>query len=164
MRVRTAVPEAPPQNVHAEAEDSSSIRVTWDPPPLEQQNGHIAYYKLYYVEASRPEPEAVEVMLKSPQLSGTEFLLEELKKWTQYRIWLLAGTTVGDGPRSEPITVRTQEDGTRSTAIWRLFRALLGLSRGSSLLATRVLRVLSLFSSSSLPYLPLSAGSVPPFH
>ena len=109
------VPEAAPQNVHAEAEDSSSIRVTWDPPPIEQQNGHIAYYKLYYVEASRPEQEAVEVMLKSPQPSGTEFLLEELKKWTQYRIWLLAGTTVGDGPRSDPITVRTQEDGTVST-------------------------------------------------
>lgn len=104
------MPEAPPRSIHAEAEDSSSIRVTWDPPPVEQQNGHIAYYKLYYAEASRPDSEAVEMMLKSP--ASTEFLLEELKKWTQYRIWLLAGTTVGDGPRSEPITVRTQEDGT----------------------------------------------------
>lgn len=109
------VPEAAPQSVRAEAEDSSSVRVSWSPPPAELQNGHITHYKLYYVEASRSDKEAVEMMLKTPLAGGpgsTEFLLEELKKWTQYRIWLLAGTSVGDGPASEPITVRTQEDGT----------------------------------------------------
>lgn len=107
-----AVPTAPPQNVRAEAEDSSSIRVMWSPPPVDKQNGHISHYKLYYVEASRSDKEAIEMMLKSPLQDGTEFKLEELKKWTQYRIWLLAGTVVGDGPPSESITVRTQEDGT----------------------------------------------------
>lgn len=112
-----AVPEAAPQGVHAEAEDSSSIRVTWHPPPEDKQNGHIAYYKLYYAEASRPDSDAVEMMLKGVEsgAGGAEFLLEELKKWTQYRIWLLAGTAVGDGPRSHPITVRTQEDGKTPT-------------------------------------------------
>lgn len=112
--LKKKVPEAAPQNVRAEAEDSSSVRVAWSAPPVELQNGHIAYYKLYYVEASRPDKEAVEMMLKTP-LPGsgaTEFVLEELKKWTQYRVWVLAGTSVGDGPASEPITVRTQEDGT----------------------------------------------------
>ena len=72
----------------------------------------MSHYKLYYVEATRPDKEAIEMMLKSPLQDGTEFKLEELKKWTQYRIWLLAGTVVGDGPPSESITVRTQEDGT----------------------------------------------------
>lgn len=106
------VPTAPPENVRAEPEDSSSVRVMWSPPPVDKQNGHISHYKLYYVEASRPDKEAIEMMLKSPLQDGTEFKLEELKKWTQYRIWLLAGTVVGDGPPSESITVRTQEDGT----------------------------------------------------
>lgn len=106
------MPTAPPQNVRAEPEDSSSIRVMWSPPPVDKQNGHISHYKLYYVEASRSDKEAIEMMLKSPLQDGTEFKLEELKKWTQYRIWLLAGTVVGDGPPSESITVRTQEDGT----------------------------------------------------
>ena len=104
------VPGAPPRNVRVEAEDSTSIRVLWEAPPEELQNGLITYYKLYYVEASRSDTEAVEMMLKSPL--NTEFLLEELKKWTQYRVWLIAGTVVGDGPASQPITVRTQEDGT----------------------------------------------------
>lgn len=106
------MPTAPPENVRAEPEDSSSVRVMWSPPPVDKQNGHISHYKLYYVEASRPDKEAIEMMLKSPLQDGTEFKLEELKKWTQYRIWLLAGTVVGDGPPSESITVRTQEDGT----------------------------------------------------
>jgi len=65
------------------------------------------------VEATRSDKEAVEMMLKTPLPGGvTEFVLEELKKWTQYRVWLLAGTVVGDGPASQAITVRTQEDGT----------------------------------------------------
>ena len=94
----------------AEAVDSTSIRVVWDPPPANKQNGIISYYKLYYAEYSRPDSEAVEMMLKSPP--NTEFIVEELKKWTRYRIWLVAGTVVGDGPPSIPTIVRTQEDGT----------------------------------------------------
>ena len=109
-KTNATVPTAPPQNVRAEPEDSSSVRVVWSPPPVDKQNGHISHYKLYYVEATRPDKEAIEMMLKSPLQGGTEFKLEELKKWTQYRIWLLAGTVVGDGPPSESITVRTQED------------------------------------------------------
>lgn len=115
MTWTSSVPEAAPQGVRAEAEDSSSIRVAWSPPPVDLQNGHITHYKLYYVEATHSDKQAVELMLKTPLPGGvTEFVLEELKKWTQYRIWLLAGTIVGEGPASEPITVRTQEDGTYS--------------------------------------------------
>lgn len=44
-------------------------------------------------------------------LNRTSFILDELKRWTEYRIWVLAGTSVGDGPPSYPITVRTHEDG-----------------------------------------------------
>jgi receptor-type tyrosine-protein phosphatase F len=43
-------------------------------------------------------------------LNATRFVLDELKRWTTYRIWVLAGTSVGDGPSSFPITVRTHED------------------------------------------------------
>ena len=44
-------------------------------------------------------------------LNGTSFILDELKRWTDYRIWVHAGTSVGDGPASSPITIRTHEDG-----------------------------------------------------
>ena len=64
---------------------------------------------MFYVEASRSDSEAVQLVIRNPL--STEVVLEELKKWTAYRVWLLAGTVVGVGPASEPINVRTQEDG-----------------------------------------------------
>lgn len=103
----TVVPGAPPQNVTGEAVGPTSIRVSWDPPPAEHSNGRIVYYKLQIVENGRSDSEAAVITL-----NATSFVLDELKRWTEYRIWVLAGTSVGDGPPSFPITVRTHEDGT----------------------------------------------------
>ena len=100
------VPGAPPRNVSARAVSPTSIEVTWTPPPMESSNGRIIYYKLRVVESGRSDSEARVV-----KLNDTRFVLDELKKWTAYRIWVEAGTSVGDGPPSYPITVRTYEDG-----------------------------------------------------
>ena len=72
-----------------------------------ERPGPIAYYKLHYVESGRSDSESTVVTLNN----ATEITLDELKKWTEYRIWVAAGTSVGDGPPSYPITVRTHEDG-----------------------------------------------------
>lgn len=95
----------------AAAESSTSLRVGWEPPPANKQNGQIVYYKIFYVPKSRSDSEATVVEIKNPAV--TEFVLDELLKWTDYRIWMLAGTSVGDGPKSSPIDVRTDEDGKR---------------------------------------------------
>lgn len=94
-------------NVTAVPVSPTAIRVTWQPPPAEQANGRIAYYKLLCVESGRGDSEATVV-----KLNQTSFVLDELRRWTEYRIWVLAGTSVGDGPASYPVTVRTHEDGT----------------------------------------------------
>lgn len=65
------------------------------------------YYKLFFVEEGRMDSEADSIKV----WNTTEFVLDELKRWTEYKIWILAGTSVGDGPRSHPITCRTWEDG-----------------------------------------------------
>lgn len=100
------VPGAPPRNVTAEAVGPTSILVKWEPPAIERSNGRIVYYKLQVVEAGRSDSEASIITL-----NNTTHLLDELKRWTDYKIWVLAGTSVGDGPPSYPITVRTHEDG-----------------------------------------------------
>ena len=38
-------------------------------------------------------------------------LIRNLYKWTQYKIWVLAFTQIGDGPKSDLIIVQTDEDG-----------------------------------------------------
>lgn len=68
------------------------------------------------VEAGRSDSEAIVITLNQ-----TNFILDELKRWTEYRIWVLAGTSVGDGPSSYPITVKTHEDGTFLFEIFILF-------------------------------------------
>lgn len=100
------VPGAPPRNISAYATSPTTVEVSWLPPPSDRANGKIVYYKLFFVEAGRSDSEADAV-----KLNKTSFLLDELKRWTEYKIWVLAGTSVGDGPRSYPITTKTHEDG-----------------------------------------------------
>ncbi|KAF4529945.1 hypothetical protein B566_EDAN018067, partial [Ephemera danica] len=107
IRTKQYVPGAPPQNLSAVPEGSAAIRVRWNPPPAEHQNGRILYYRIQVVESARPDSEAIVIKLNA---SATTFLVDELKKWTEYRIWVLAGTSVGDGPPSNPVSVRTDED------------------------------------------------------
>ncbi|KAF9811377.1 hypothetical protein SFRURICE_002746 [Spodoptera frugiperda] len=105
VRTKQYVPGAPPMNVTAVAVSPTAVRVSWQPPPAERANGRIAYYKLLCVESGRGDSEAMVV-----KLNQTSFVLDELRRWTEYRIWVLAGTSVGDGPASYPVTVRTHED------------------------------------------------------
>uniref|UniRef100_T1JGZ8 Uncharacterized protein n=1 Tax=Strigamia maritima TaxID=126957 RepID=T1JGZ8_STRMM len=102
-----AVPGAPPQDVRGEAVDSRSLRVHWQPPPSELQNGDITYYKVKYVEAAGSASKTRHVTTDAAQRS---YVLDGLERWTEYRIELLAGTVVGDGPASQPTFVRTSED------------------------------------------------------
>jgi receptor-type tyrosine-protein phosphatase F len=85
----------------------TTIKVTWKPPPQDRSNGRIMYYKLFFVEEGRTDNEADSIKI----WNTTEFTLDELKRWTEYKIWILAGTIVGNGPRSQPIKCRTHEDG-----------------------------------------------------
>ena len=103
------VPGAPPTGVTAYPESSSSLRIVWEPPPENKQNGVIAYYKIFYVSKARSDSEATVIKIDNP--TAREFVIDELLKWTNYRIWMLAGTSVGDGPKSSPIDVKTDEDG-----------------------------------------------------
>uniref|UniRef100_A0A1B0A8A1 Fibronectin type-III domain-containing protein n=1 Tax=Glossina pallidipes TaxID=7398 RepID=A0A1B0A8A1_GLOPL len=106
VRTKQYVPGAPPSNITAVATSPTTISLKWLPPPVERSNGRIIYYKVFHVEVGRSDSEAT-----ITTLNKTHLILDELKRWTEYKIWVLAGTSVGDGPRSHPIIVRTHEDG-----------------------------------------------------
>ncbi|XP_037047701.1 tyrosine-protein phosphatase Lar isoform X5 [Bradysia coprophila] len=105
VRTKQYVPGAPPRNITAEATSPTTIAMSWQPPPIDRSNGRIVYYKVFLVENGRSDSEA-----SVTTLNATSIVLDELKRWTEYKIWVLAGTSVGDGPRSYPMTVRTHED------------------------------------------------------
>ncbi|XP_064607458.1 tyrosine-protein phosphatase Lar-like isoform X3 [Liolophura sinensis] len=112
IQVRTLpfVPGAPPQAVSGSPIDSRSIQVTWKPPPAEKQNGAITDYKIFYLENGEGANENADARIVRVGPEERSYVLSQLSKWTEYKIWLLASTNVGDGPKSPPILVRTDED------------------------------------------------------
>ncbi|XP_053310046.1 protein sidekick-2 [Spea bombifrons] len=104
--VGEAVPTASPQNVAIQTATAFQLDVTWDPPPLEAQNGDIQGYKIYYWEAMRKnETEKVRTLF----LPESGVKLKNLTGYTTYLISVVAFNTAGDGPRSEPIRTQTQQ-------------------------------------------------------
>uniref|UniRef100_A0A4W5PZZ4 protein-tyrosine-phosphatase n=1 Tax=Hucho hucho TaxID=62062 RepID=A0A4W5PZZ4_9TELE len=108
-----AKPSAPPQDVKCSSSSSTSLLVSWRPPPVESQNGALAGYLVRYqvVGASVEGGSAGEPMEEPAVLpSDGKVLLQKLEKWTQYSVTLAAFTEIGPGPESEPLLCRTDED------------------------------------------------------
>jgi len=82
----------------------------WDPPPELQQNGELTEYKVRFA-MSESEVGVQEARLVTVEASQTSVVLMDLDTWTQYKIWVAASTSAGDGPYSDVIVVQTDEDG-----------------------------------------------------
>lgn len=102
-------PSGPPQEVKCYSSSSTSILVRWRPPPIESQNGIITQYTIQYAVTEGEDTGTQQIHGISPQSS--QYLLENLDKWTEYRVTVMAHTDVGAGPESLPQLIRTEEDG-----------------------------------------------------
>ncbi|XP_034986869.2 protein sidekick-1 isoform X2 [Zootoca vivipara] len=103
------VPTAPPQNIQAEAVNSTTIQFFWNPPPQQFINGINQGYKLlaWPIDA----PETVTAVTITPDFHGVHSgYITNLKKFTAYYTSVLCFTTPGDGPRSSPQLLKTHED------------------------------------------------------
>ncbi|KAI9539301.1 Protein sidekick-2 [Dissostichus eleginoides] len=104
--VGEAVPTSPPQNVVIQSSTATQLDVTWDPPPLDAQNGDIQGYKIYFWEFQlQNETERLRTLFL-PEL-GVK--LKNLTGYTTYMISVAAFNAAGDGPRSLPTRGRTQQ-------------------------------------------------------
>ncbi|XP_054161906.1 tyrosine-protein phosphatase Lar-like isoform X2 [Oppia nitens] len=107
VKTEQFVPGAPPQQVRGNALDSRAVRLQWQPPPRAKHHGTITYYKIIYFEDNINIAKKHEVNVTANELTVD---LKNLNKWTNYRISVVAGTEMGDGPASQPIIVQTDED------------------------------------------------------
>ncbi|CAL9700306.1 unnamed protein product [Knipowitschia caucasica] len=101
------LPAAPPQNITCSSPSSTSILVSWAPPPVEFQNGIISGYAIQY---SNTEGNKTFKTVNGVPPESASFLLENLEKWTEYGITVRAKTEAGDGPESLQLLIRTEED------------------------------------------------------
>lgn len=100
------MPGAAPEPVEGHNTSSTSILVTWGEVPAGKQHGKIIEYTVIY-KASKGGAER-EKRLDSPT---RRIELTDLIEYTVYDIQVLAATVKGDGPRSETVTVQTDQDG-----------------------------------------------------
>uniref|UniRef100_A0A8D3ANE3 Receptor-type tyrosine-protein phosphatase delta n=1 Tax=Scophthalmus maximus TaxID=52904 RepID=A0A8D3ANE3_SCOMX len=101
------LPSAPPQDITCTSPSSTSILVSWAPPPLEFQNGVITGYSIQY---STTERNKTSKRIDGIPPESSPHLLENLDKWTEYGITIRAQTEAGDGPESLQLLIRTEED------------------------------------------------------
>uniref|UniRef100_A0A8C5H1L6 Sidekick cell adhesion molecule 2b n=1 Tax=Gouania willdenowi TaxID=441366 RepID=A0A8C5H1L6_GOUWI len=97
---------APPQNVIIESATATQLDVTWDPPPVNAQNGDIQGYKVYFWEFQRKNATERLRTLFMPE-GGVK--LKNLTGYTTYMISVAPFNAAGDGPRSPPTRGRTQQ-------------------------------------------------------
>uniref|UniRef100_A0A4X1W272 Receptor-type tyrosine-protein phosphatase F n=1 Tax=Sus scrofa TaxID=9823 RepID=A0A4X1W272_PIG len=87
---------------------STTVRVSWVPPPADSRNGVITQYSVAYEAVDGEDRERHVVDGIGREHSSWD--LVGLEKWTEYRVWVRAHTDVGPGPESSPVLVRTDED------------------------------------------------------
>lgn len=104
--VGEAVPTAAPRNVVVHGTSATQLDVTWEPLPLENQNGDIQGYKIYFWEV---EQQNLSERLKTLFLAENSVKLKNLTGYTAYAVSVAAFNAAGDGPRSAPAQGRTQQ-------------------------------------------------------
>ena len=77
----------------------------WDEVPADQQNGIITSYNITYKSQTENDNGSVQV---HGSVLQTE--LTNLSEYVNYDITVFASTVKGDGPASDPIVVRTDQD------------------------------------------------------
>ncbi|XP_066098053.1 roundabout homolog 2 isoform X10 [Saccopteryx bilineata] len=100
VRTTEEAPSAPPQSVTVltvGSHNSTSISVSWDPPPPDHQNGVIQEYKIWCLgnETRFHINKSVDAAIRSVIIGG-------LFPGIQYRVEVAASTSAGVGVKSEP--------------------------------------------------------------
>ena len=88
-----------------EDSSSTSILVTWNEVLADDRNGIITSYNITYKSQTENDNGNVQV---NGSVLQTE--LTNLKEYVKYNITVLATAVKGDGPASDPIVVRTDQD------------------------------------------------------
>ena len=95
------------------------MSVTWDPPPIYDQNGVITSYTLTYKGVERDTLLFTKVIDVVGGISYIEPELIGLEEHTTYILTLRANTVIGDGPTTS-LEVLTQQNGKYSNSLFTI--------------------------------------------
>ncbi|XP_073823327.1 tyrosine-protein phosphatase Lar isoform X4 [Musca autumnalis] len=96
--------ESAPRNVQVRPLSSSTMVITWEPP--ETPNGQVTGYKVYYTtNPNQPEASWNSQMVDNSELTT----ISDLTPHAIYTVRVQAYTSMGAGPMSTPVQVKTQQ-------------------------------------------------------
>ena len=95
-------PSSPPENLNVTSVSSTSIRLSWTPPPAAVQNGIITEYRINVTEVDTGR-------LLFYTSFTTSFVVQGLHPYYMYECRVSA-YTVAVGPLSDPEVIQTPED------------------------------------------------------
>ncbi|XP_041086563.1 receptor-type tyrosine-protein phosphatase S-like isoform X14 [Polyodon spathula] len=103
-RTGEQAPASPPRNIQARMLSANTMIVTWEEP--EEPNGQIRGYRIYYtMDPSKPINAWQKHNVDDSRLTTVGSLVAQ----ETYSIRVLAFTSVGDGPFSDPVHLKTQQ-------------------------------------------------------
>lgn len=100
------VPGAPPVNVSATNSSTLAIKINWGPIGVELRNGIILGYRIMVGMLNSTLEHTF-----TASSNQTELLIKNLDKGRTYRISVAGFTSVGNGPQSAPVFIKTDEEG-----------------------------------------------------
>lgn len=104
-------PSSSPSIIKASGNSSTTIYIEWSPIPQHLVHGILLGYHIHY---SNSDPEGYGDVSTGSHPTGpanSSTFLKNLLKFTSYRIQVSAFTVKGDGPLSDAVIIRTEEDG-----------------------------------------------------
>ncbi|KAM4575308.1 protein tyrosine phosphatase receptor type Fa isoform 1-T1 [Fundulus diaphanus] len=104
IRTGEQAPSSPPLHVQARLLSSTAIIVEWEPP--EEPNGQLQGYRIYYSS----EPNNPLSAWQIHNINDSKFTsISGLTPNTTYSLRVLGFTSVGDGPMSDVLQIKTQQ-------------------------------------------------------
>jgi len=102
-RTLETAPTAAPQSVRGTATGSTSLSLSWSPPPSQHQNGRIRRYRIDMTDL-------ITNTLSQFATTNTRLTVSSLRPYTTYQC-TVAAVTVAQSPLSAIIMVQTYQDG-----------------------------------------------------
>lgn len=113
FRTDEELPSGAPLSVKGTPISSSIIKLSWNAPKKELQNGLITGYYVGYKVKSSNEPYQYKTISAKVGEFNHEFQIKNLKRSSTYSITVQAMNSKGAGAASEEISIQTHENGRR---------------------------------------------------
>ncbi len=110
--VGEAVPTGAPRALTATALSPTEVRLNWQPPEADRQNGDLLGYKIFYQKLASSLQDQEKTFEEEIEVVGAGFnshSLIFLDMYTNYSVSILGFNPAGEGPRSKPVKVRTMQ-------------------------------------------------------